>query len=249
MLFSAIIADPHEITRKGTRQLIEDLGGRVVTDVETASKATDLLTTVEPDLLVTELELSSGNGLEILRQVRTHDLVTVPLVLSYRKDHPCVSASFRLGAQGFVLKSDPPDAIETAIRDVLAGRKHLSDPLPRMLVEQAASGDAIEDCSAAGFFEDAPPEMVVDPSSALTDRERQVLRLTATGLTAGEIGERLSISDRTVEKHREKIRGKLDLDNAVEMARFAFRQGLLGRDPAPDAAPVAPQDRSGGDDT
>jgi DNA-binding NarL/FixJ family response regulator len=241
MLFSALIADPHEITRKGTRQLIEGLGGRVVTDVETASEASDLLTTEEPDLLVTELDLSSGTGLEVLRQIRTHDLVTVPLVLTYRRDRSCVAASFRLGAQGFVLKSDPPVVIETAIRDVLAGRKHLSDPLPETLIEPpVTTPDAPDDCAAGDPFGAAAPEAAFDPVSALTERERQVLRLTATGLTAGEIGERLSISDRTVEKHRENIRGKLDLENAVEMARFTFQHDLLTADETPDGAPLRP---------
>lgn len=163
MLFSALIADPHEITRRGARQLIEDLGGRVVRDVETASEAIDFLTTTEPDLLVTELDFSSGTGLEVLKQIRTRDLVTVPLILTYLRDHPCVKASFRLGAEGFVLKSDPPGAIEMAIRDVLAGRKHLSDSLPETLIEPASTPeDVTGECLTGEPLGDAAPGAAFD---------------------------------------------------------------------------------------
>lgn len=230
MLFSAIIADPHEITRKGVRQLIEDLGGRVAAEAETASEASGLVKTVEPDLLVSELNLRSGTGLEVLAQVRKQGLLTVPLILSYHQDHAWVSASFWLGAQGFVLKSDPPAAIEAGIRDVLAGGRHLSDRLPEKIKDKSVLHDEKRfpsHCSGEFSDEETDVESALTPLGPLTDRERQVLRLTARGLTAGEIGEHLSISPRTVEKHQQNIRGKLHQDSKVEMARFAFRHDLV----------------------
>jgi DNA-binding NarL/FixJ family response regulator len=245
MLFSALVADPHDITRKGTRQLIEDLGGRVVEEVQTASTAIEVLETVEVDLLVTELDLSSGNGLQVLAQIQENNLATVPLVLTHREHYPCVAAAFQLGAQGVTLKSDPPGAIEGAMRDVLAGRKHLSEDLPRKLKEGPSASDEklFEKCLDGKPLSESDLEAAFDPIGVLTDRERQVLQLTAEGLTAEETGERLSISDRTVEKHRENVRQKLDFDNRLEMARFAFDHGLVSPEPSGDGLPAEQSQR------
>jgi len=175
MLFSALVGDPHEITRNGTRQLIEDLGGRVARETETASKATDFL--------------------------------------------------------------------EAAIRNVLSGNTHLSNSLPKALAETPSSLD--EDPLLSKCLEGIPIEEMelagaLGPLEALTDRERQVLRLTAEGLTAPEIGKRISISKRTVEKHHEHIRDKLHVDNQVEMVRFAFQYGLAEPSPTRSRSAAGP---------
>ena len=229
MLFSALIADPHDITRRGTRQLIEDLGGRVVEEVKTDSTAIEILETVEVNLLVTELDLSSGNGFQVLAQIREKNLATVPLVLTYREQYPCAAASFGLGARGFALKSDPPGAIETAIRDVLAGRKFLTESLPETLKTEpfSADKDLLEKCLNGEPPKESDLTGTVNPLNILTDREQQVLQFTAEGLTSAEVGKRLSISHRTVEKHRENARQKLGLDNKLEMARFAYKHDLV----------------------
>jgi len=185
MLFSVIIADPHDITRRGTRQLIEDLGGRVA--AETPAATASFVATVEPDLLVFELSLQSGYGFEILAEIRKEGGVTLPLVLTDRQDHASVSAAFQFGARGYVLKSDPPGAIESAVRAVLAGRRHLSNRVPETLMEETEAPDALRP-------DEVDAEGAPDPLGPLTGRERQVLCLTAEGLTAPSIGERLSIS-------------------------------------------------------
>lgn len=220
MLFSAIVADPHDVTRRGVRQLVEDLGGRVAAETETPAETVSLVATVEPDLLVLELSLQSGYGFEVLAQIRNADVVTLPLILTDRQDHVSVKTAFRLGARGFVLKGDPPGTMEAALRDVLAGRRRLSDRFPERLMGKRAGPD--EGALEAIDVEEAP-----DPFAPLTDRERQVLRLTAEGLTAVEIGERLSISPRTVEKHQENIRDKLYLESRAAMVRVAVQYGLV----------------------
>lgn len=232
MLFSALIADPHAIVRRGTRDVLENLGGGVAAETGSGEEALRLLEDRTPDLLVTELSLSSGNGLELLAHVQEQSLPTRPLVLTDEDEAPYVSAAFQLGARGYSLKSVPPGAVEAAIRTVLSGETYLTDRLPRTLIEQPP-GDAvealIEECrSGAPLEETGPPTEPFDPLEALTRRESQVLRLTAGGLTAPEIGDLLSISYRTVEKHQEHIREKLGLDNKIEMTGYAIRRGLLG---------------------
>jgi DNA-binding NarL/FixJ family response regulator len=245
MLFSVLIADPHGITRKGTCSLIEDLGGRVVAEVETATTATDLLTEVEPDLLITELDLASGSGLEVLAQIRVHNLSGLPLILTCRKGVAYVSASFQLGARGFALKTDPPPSVETAIRTVLNGATHLSSSIPEELARPPSSN---EDALLSACLEGRPLEETTLADALglldlLTARERQVLRLAAEGLTCREIGDRLSISTRTVERHQEQIRDTLHVDNNVEMVRFAFQCGLAA--PTPPTSPsIGPLGRS-----
>jgi len=246
MLFSALIADPHGVTRKGTCNLIEDLGGRVVAEVETVSTTTDLLERREPDLLVTELDLASGSGLEILAQIRVQNLTVAPLILTRRQDAACVSASFQLGARGFALKTDPPSSFETAVRSVLNGTTHLSSSIPEGLAKPPSSLDEdalLSACLDGQCLETAKLKDALGLLEVLTDRERQVLRLTAEGLTCREIGDRLSISTRTAEKYQEQIRGTLCVDNKVEMVRFAFQCELAAPNP-PTTPPIGPSSGS-----
>ena len=155
MLFSALIADPHAVVRRGTRDVIENLGGAVAAEAESGEKALRLLEDRKPDLLVTEVALSPGSGLELLARVRAQSLPTRTLVLTDEDEGPYVSAAFRLGAQGYSLKSVPPGAVEAAVRAVLSGERYLTDRLPRSLIDPPA-GDAAEALVAECRSEEAP---------------------------------------------------------------------------------------------
>jgi DNA-binding CsgD family transcriptional regulator len=111
------------------------------------------------------------------------------------------------------------------------------------LIEQTEAVDEalLRECLRGKPLEEAASAAALDPIETLTDRERQILRLTAEGLTSSEIGDRLSISHRTVEKHRENVQRKLRLDGTVEMARFAFQHGLMEATPQGGKTEKAPQ--------
>jgi DNA-binding NarL/FixJ family response regulator len=211
MLISALIVEDHDVTRQGLQHLLENqLEARVVDTTGDGLEAISLLKEHEPDLLVLDLGLPGLNGLDILRRIRSLDLPTKVVVLSMHGEDSYVTEAFQLGAQGYVLKGSPLSELTEAIQTTFKGQKYVSSDLSEDLIAT-----------------DPAESTVDDRYQTLTDREREVLQLTAEGNTSREIGERLGISHRTVEKHRENIQAKLELRNTVEMAAYAHQRGLL----------------------
>jgi DNA-binding NarL/FixJ family response regulator len=211
MLASVLIVEDHDVTRQGLQHLLEDeLEARVVATTGDGLEAIPLLEEHEPDLLILDLGLPGLNGLDLLRKIRQIGLSTLVVVLSMHSDDSYVSEAFQLGAKGYVLKGSPLNELVEAIRAAMAGRKYVSSDLSEELIRPETDA-----------------ETVTDRYETLTPREREVLQLTAEGHTSREIGDRLEISHRTVEKHRENIQTKLELRNTVEMAAYAHQRGLL----------------------
>lgn len=208
MLFSAVIAEDHDTTRKGLRSLVSDqLEARVAATTGNGLDVVPLVHEHEPDVLILDLGLPHLNGLDILRKLQKKDRAMHVVILSMHGEDSYVQDAFRLGAEAYVLKGSPLDELVTAIRAVMKGETYLDSELPDEL-------------------SDAPSNTSSD-QDLLTDREREILQLTAEGYTSREIGNKLHISHRTVEKHRENIQKKLDLRNAVEMTAYAHKHGLL----------------------
>jgi len=245
MSFSAAVADPHDLSRFGTTRLLECLGGRVMTpdgaesDVLTLPDLLDLLSAGELDLVVTDISLpetgssedasSGADGLRLLRRARAEGLLgpgaaAEALVLTAEDSRGAVREAFRLGAAGYALKSDPIEEIEAAVQAVLRGERVLSETLPEYWRDEAVAARS----DAGSSTEPARMEAAGgEGESPLSDREREVLRLTAKGLTRKEVGRTLSISPRAVETCRQTVQEKLSLGDRVEMVRYAARSGLL----------------------
>lgn len=205
------IAEDHAFTRKGLRATIEDaLDARVVAEADTGQAALRLVDQHAPDVLVLDLVLPGLNGLEVVKQVRQRSARTKIVVLSMHKEDAYVLRALSEGASAYVLKEDAAHELIAAIGEAVKGRVFLSSGLPRALLEaEDAEGDAS------------------DRYELLTDREREVLQLIAEGHTSAEIGERLFISRRTVDKHRQNLMAKLELRNQAEVVRFALARGLI----------------------
>lgn len=211
MLATALIVEDHDVTRQGLKSLLENqLEARLVGTTGDGLEAIELLEEHEPDLLVLDLGLPSLNGLDILRRIQSLSLSTTVVVLSMHGDDSYVTEAFQLGADGYVLKGSPLDELVEAIRSTMRGEKYVSSDLSEDLITSEHTADEVR-----------------DRYQSLTNREREVLQLTAEGYTSREIGERLHISHRTVEKHRENIQAKLELRNSVEMAAYVHRRGLM----------------------
>lgn len=218
MLISAVVAEDHDVTRQGLRSLLsQKLEARVAATTGDGLEVIALLKEHEPDLLVLDLGLPHLNGLDILRRIQELSVPTRVVVLSMYSEDSYVSEALQLGAQGYVLKGSPLDELTTAIRTAMTRQTYLSEDLPDTLLEEATTNS---------------PDAASDRYETLTEREREILQLTAEGLTSREIGEKLFISHRTVDKHRENIQKKLELRNTVEMATYAHRRGLIPEPPA-----------------
>ena len=209
---TAIIADDHEIVRRGLRDILEGEGScRVVAEAADGLAAAQLVEKHKPGVLVLDLNMPRLHGIEVLRQVRTSSPSTRVVVLSMHSDEPYVIEALRSGAMAYVLKGSESLEIVTALKEVLAGRRFLSAPLSEWAINALV----------------AKPADAADPLNALTQRERMVLQLAAEGSNNNEIAEKLFISPRTAETHRANLMRKLAVQTQTDLVRFAIRKGLI----------------------
>lgn len=209
---TVILADDHEVVRRGVRSILEADGGfKVVSEVADGLSAVQAVEKLKPTLLFLDLSLPRLHGLEVLRQVRTASPHTKVLVLSMHHDEPYVIEALRAGAMAYILKGSESTEIARAVAEVVAGRRYLSAPLSERAI--------------AALTSQTPDQS--DPLSALTPREREVLLLGAEGLSTTEMAEKLFISPRTAETHRTNLMQKLGLQSQTDLVRFAIRKGLI----------------------
>jgi DNA-binding NarL/FixJ family response regulator len=211
-----VLADDHPVVREGLRKLLEAQGDFTVAgEADDGLAALDLVDRLKPDVLILDLAMPGLGGAEVIYQAARRAPDTRVIVLSLYDDEGHVLEALRNGARGYVVKSARPKELVIAVREVLSGRRYLSPPLSERAVEayveraRAATGDAYE---------------------ALTPREREVLNLAAYGLPAAEIGDKLGISKRTAETHRNNALGKLGLHSQTELVRWAVRRGIVSVD-------------------
>jgi DNA-binding NarL/FixJ family response regulator len=209
---TVIIADDHEIVRRGIRTVLEAEGTyRIVAEASDGLAAAQDAERLKPDILFLDLRLPRLHGLEVLKQVRTSSPRTKVIVLTMHNDEPYVIESLRAGASAYLLKGSESVEITAALKEVLAGRRYLSAPLSEWAITVLTSKAADDS----------------DPSSRLTHREREVLQLAAEGFTTTEIAEKLFIGSRTCESHRANLMRKLGLQTQTDLVRYAIRKGLI----------------------
>jgi DNA-binding NarL/FixJ family response regulator len=209
---TAIIADDHEIVRRGLRTILEsDNHCRVLAEAADGLAAVQLVEKHKPTVLVLDLNMPRLHGIEVLRQTRTSSPHTRVIVLSMHNDEAYVIETLRAGAMAYILKGSESQEIARALAEVLAGRRFLSAPLSEWAINALV----------------AKPADNSDPLQSITPRERMVLQLAAEGASNSEIAEKLFISPRTAETHRTNLLRKLGLQTQTDLVRFAIRKGLI----------------------
>jgi two-component system, NarL family, response regulator NreC len=203
-----VLADDHAVVRKGLRLLIEaEEGLRVVAEAGDVPTMERITRAHRPTVLVLDLNMPGGSGLEAIPRLVQDVPGTAIVVLTMQDDPSFARQALQSGARGFVLKEAADDELIQAIRLAAAGDTYLN---PRLGARLAA----------------APPEPSGPPDD-LTEREAEVLRLIALGHTNTEIGQRLYLSTRTVETHRAHIQQKLRRTTRAELVRYALEHGLV----------------------
>lgn len=226
---NVLIADDHAIVRRGLRTLIAGesdmaIAGEAVDGVEAVEKARQLA----PDVILLDLVMPKKDGLEALQDIRRENPKAVVLVLTSYGDNERVFSAVRAGAAGYLLKDASPEQLLQAIHDVHNGESHLH---PTIALKVLREFEAAEEQRAAGrTLTDFP----------LTDREVEVLRLVAQGMSNLSISEQLGISERTVGNHIGSILRKLHLTNRTQAALYALREGLITLEPQAPVATAAP---------
>jgi DNA-binding NarL/FixJ family response regulator len=209
---TVVIVDDHEIFRAGVRAELEGLVD-VRADAEDVEQAVAAILREKPDVVLLDVHMPGGGGVEVIRQVGRERPAQRFLALSVSDAAEDVIAVIRAGARGYVTKSISGEDLAGAVR-------------------QVANGDAVFSPRLAGFVLDAfhgeIPEAEVDPElDQLTLREREVLRLIAGGYLYKEIALRLEISPKTVEAHVSAVLRKLQLSNRHELSRWAVERRLV----------------------
>ncbi len=206
-----VIADDHAVVRAGLKLLVEaedDL--EAVGEAGSAREAIFQARTLKPDLILMDVVMPDGSGIDAVPTLLHEHPEAKVLVLSMQDDPRYVREAFAVGASGYVLKEAADTELVAAIREVANGGRYVHPELgARMIAAEAAAERRAEE----------------DP---LSDREREVLRLLALGHTNQEIAKQLYISVRTAETHRAHIMQKLRLGSRAELVRYALSQGLLG---------------------
>jgi two-component system response regulator NreC len=209
-----MLADDHVVVRSGLRMLLEaqpDM--EIVAEAESGSEALTKARSLRPNVVLMDIQMPDMNGIEATRHIKEVAPATAVLALTMHEDDHYFFEMLQAGASGYLPKRAAPDDLLHAIRVVARGEVFLYPSLAVRLVQdflkRQASGE-----ETAGEGE-------------LTGREQEVLVLIAQGLTNPEIADRLVISVKTVDRHRENIMRKLNLHSRIELVKYALRSGLI----------------------
>ncbi|MBI1371654.1 MAG: response regulator [Phycisphaera sp.] len=202
-----MIVDDHPIVRRGLAETIrQESDLEVCCEAEDARAAIAAIREGKPDVAVVDLTLKDIGGLELIKQIRAIDEDVIMLVLSMHDESLYAERCLRAGAKGYIMKQEGSERLVTALRTVLAGQVYLSEKMSARLLGKMVGGG-----TSAG----------ASPLEALSDRELEVFELLGRGLGTRNIAERLCVSIKTVESHREHIKQKLNIKNATELVQHA----------------------------
>jgi DNA-binding NarL/FixJ family response regulator len=204
---SVLIVDDHPIVRQGLSQLInaeDDL--EVCGTAATVEEALQSLGESYPDVVIVDLSLAHSDGLELIKEIRSETRHLPVLVLSMHDENMYAERLLSAGANGYIMKQAAADQLLIALRRVLAGGVYVSEHLGSSMIERIAGND---------------PKRSSNPIERLSNRELQVLNLIGRGKTTREVAENLTLSVKTVESHRQRIKKKLNLQTSAQLVQFA----------------------------
>ncbi len=205
--FRIFLVDDHPIVRRGFQLLLgmeRDL--MVCGEADSGPAALQKILALKPDVVIVDLSLKGSSGLELIKQLRAQGLKLKLLVFTMRDEGIYAERALRAGADGYITKEEGTEKAIEAIRLLMQGKRYVSDKVAEKMVETLVGGNS----GAGGAVE------------SLSDRELEVLELIGNGLGSREIAEKLHLSIKTVESHREHIKSKLGLTRATELVSYAF---------------------------
>lgn len=211
-----LVVDDHDVVRQGLRALLKTHPGwEICGEAATGHEALEKSRKLEPDVAILDISLPGLSGLEVARQIQRLSPATQILVLTVDESEDLMREVFRIGARGFVVKSDAGRDLVAAIETVSQRKPYFS----RRVVSVAPRGDRFTDRPRASFPAAAPEH--------LSPREREILELLAGGHGNRQIAARLQISVKTVEAHRANLMHKLGLHSISQLTRYAIRNGMI----------------------
>lgn len=218
-----LLADDHAVLREGLAMLIEaqpDM--QVVAQARGGREATHLCASTAPDVIVLDVSMPDMDGAQVAEYVRDHCANARVLALTRHADQGYLRRLMRAGAAGYVLKKSAADALIHAIRTVACGGTYIDPSMAGRLVSRVLGRSS------------EPPRPPQTPQVALSEREEDVLRSIAWGLSNKEVAAKLGLSVKTVESYKAVALQKLGLRSRADILRHALAEGWISQDAAPD---------------
>ena len=201
------LLDDHEVVRRGVADLLEaEPDIEVVGEAESAAAAARRIPALRPDVAILDARLADGNGIDVCREIRSHDPSIHALILTSYDDEDALFAAIMAGAAGYVLKQIRGTDLIDAVRRVAAGQSLLDPAVTERVLQRVREGSR------------EPAEL-----SRLTEQEKRILQCIAEGLTNRQIGERLFLAEKTVKNYVSVLLTKLGYERRTQAAVFASR--------------------------
>ncbi|MFZ4550064.1 MAG: response regulator [Bacteroidales bacterium] len=210
-----ILTEDHQILRDGIKALIASSNIEIIGEASTAAELWKLLETNLPDIILMDISLPDISGIEITRIVTEKFPSIRVLMLSMFTDESFISQAIKAGAKGYLHKNTTREEMLIAIESVFTGNEFYSDNISKVILKT--------------YIEKAKshPNEITNPQEILSKREIEILKMFAEGFINKEIADRLFISIRTVESHKNHIMQKLNLKTQVELVKYAIRHNLV----------------------
>lgn len=210
---TVIIADDHDIIRKGLKSILDlKPDYKVIGEAQDGQEALEKVEKLKPDILLLDISMPKISGLDIIGQIKHRSPETRIVIVTVHKMSAFILKAFKSGASGYLIKETAAEELLLALGRVCAGRTYLSS---------IASADLVDEIMVGGM------DKFLKKEKLLTDRECDVLRLVVEGKTAKEISQVLFISPRTVENYKNSLMNKLNLHRTSDLIKYALEHKLV----------------------
>ena len=202
-----LIVDDHPIVRQGLRRVMENEDDLVVCgEAESARDARTAIKELHPDVVIADISLKQGDGIELVRDVRAHYPTLPILVLSMHDETIYAERMLSAGANGYIMKQAASDQFLASVRRVLDGGIYVSEAVGTNMIQKFAAGGAY---------------ISANPIDRLSNRELQILHMIGKGMSTRETAQSLNLSIKTIESHRQRIKRKLNLATGTQLVQYA----------------------------
>ena len=209
-----LLVDDHAVVRSGLRMLLENESDiEIVGEAGNAAESQEALTSLTPNVILMDIGLPDRSGIDVAREIKHRSPETAVIALTIHEDKEYFFRMLEAGASGYVPKRAAPEELLTAIRVAASGEVYIYPSMAKWLVKD--------------YLEQERKGRHSQTLNGLTSREQEVLAYLADGATNMEIAEILSISHKTVARHRENIMQKLNLHSRTELVKYAIRKGII----------------------